>query len=84
MVVKTSYHGVIIVDATHRQFVPIKKLVESPHDWNKQATLLQIRRRKEKRMGSLHRKDLEKISRRTGVIVSAHSLGHPVFLETSY
>jgi hypothetical protein len=27
--------------------------------------------------------DLEKISRRTEDIVSAHSLGHPVFLETS-
>ena len=42
------------------------------------------KKKKEKRMGgNLPRINLEKISRRTGVNASAHSLGHPVFLETS-
>ena len=73
---------VILVDATHRQFMfPIQKLVESPHDWN--CKYEEEKKREKRRMGSLRRIDLEKISRRTGVIVSAHSLGHLVFLETS-
>ena len=52
-------------------FVAIQKLIESPQEWNKQATLMEIRKRNK----------LVKISELTGDIVSAHSSGHPGSLE---
>ena len=51
-----------------------------PQDWNKQANQKEMRK-KEKELAVPPSIDLEKISRRSGVIVSAHSLGHPDLLE---